>query len=343
MNLPIEHLRREVVKTDLEMSFRPELEPSAGLETPKRPQTPALARTITYPVPSRSGGGCPSGHFMLAAYGIYSRDPIRWHRQGWRFYWRWRSRSRLGRPRLSAEVRELIATMPRRTPSGARTYPGRAPQAGNPGQRPLDSALPPTGTIAPTQPELAHLRSQSRPRHLGGRPVRGPDPPVSHPTCLILHKSRPPPAAPLSGNRAPDCGLGLAPADRGHRLGPVAQLPDPRPRSRLRRRLRHQGGRHRHQESPDAGPSPNANSVGERVVGTAAHLDTEVLALPDRETIRAGLSPDARWTKANQRIILYQVNHENVSGSDRDLVRLIVRSLTFADAVRGSMEKPAGG
>lgn len=36
---------------------------------------------------------------------------IGWHRQGWRLYWTWRSRTRLGRPRLSAEVRELIARM----------------------------------------------------------------------------------------------------------------------------------------------------------------------------------------------------------------------------------------
>jgi hypothetical protein len=34
---------------------------------------------------------------------------IRWHRRGWRWYWRWRSRTRLGRPRLSGEVRALIA------------------------------------------------------------------------------------------------------------------------------------------------------------------------------------------------------------------------------------------
>src|SRR5216683_2687201 len=42
---------------------------------------------------------------------------VRWHRRGWRCYWRWRSRTRLGRPRrtrlgrprLSKEVRSLIA------------------------------------------------------------------------------------------------------------------------------------------------------------------------------------------------------------------------------------------
>src|SRR6476659_9661502 len=36
---------------------------------------------------------------------------VGWHRRGWRLFWRWRSRSHLGRPRLSAEVRELIARM----------------------------------------------------------------------------------------------------------------------------------------------------------------------------------------------------------------------------------------
>src|SRR5437763_4410160 len=36
-----------------------------------------------------------------------------WHRQGWRLFWRWKSRSRGGRPRLSPEVRELITTMSR--------------------------------------------------------------------------------------------------------------------------------------------------------------------------------------------------------------------------------------
>ena len=34
-----------------------------------------------------------------------------WHRQGWRLFWRWRSGRALGRPRLSREVRELMATM----------------------------------------------------------------------------------------------------------------------------------------------------------------------------------------------------------------------------------------
>ena len=33
---------------------------------------------------------------------------VRWHRDGFRLYWRWRSRRRTGRPRISEEVRTLI-------------------------------------------------------------------------------------------------------------------------------------------------------------------------------------------------------------------------------------------
>jgi putative transposase len=38
---------------------------------------------------------------------------VRWHRQGWRLFWRWKSRTQLGRPHLPADIRELIATMSR--------------------------------------------------------------------------------------------------------------------------------------------------------------------------------------------------------------------------------------
>lgn len=41
---------------------------------------------------------------------------LRWHRKGWRLYWTWKSRTRLGRRRLSVEVRGLIATMSRDNP-----------------------------------------------------------------------------------------------------------------------------------------------------------------------------------------------------------------------------------
>ncbi len=36
---------------------------------------------------------------------------VRWHRSGWRLYWRWRCRSIRGRPKLPVEIRTLIRTM----------------------------------------------------------------------------------------------------------------------------------------------------------------------------------------------------------------------------------------
>jgi len=41
---------------------------------------------------------------------------IRWHRAGFRAYWRWRSRIRVGRPKVSAELRTLIGAMSRANP-----------------------------------------------------------------------------------------------------------------------------------------------------------------------------------------------------------------------------------
>jgi hypothetical protein len=36
---------------------------------------------------------------------------IAWHRRGFRLWWAWKSRHRLGRPTVSADIRALIRTM----------------------------------------------------------------------------------------------------------------------------------------------------------------------------------------------------------------------------------------
>ena len=43
---------------------------------------------------------------------------IRWHRKGWKAYWRWRSShsARIGRKKIDAELRELIRRMARENP-----------------------------------------------------------------------------------------------------------------------------------------------------------------------------------------------------------------------------------
>ena len=41
---------------------------------------------------------------------------IRWHRAGFRAYWRWKSRTRGGRPKVPPEIRQLIRDMSRANP-----------------------------------------------------------------------------------------------------------------------------------------------------------------------------------------------------------------------------------
>ena len=51
---------------------------------------------------------------------------IRWHRQGFRYYWRWKSRGKPGRPVVDAEVRRLIRRMSRENPLWGAPHSGRA-------------------------------------------------------------------------------------------------------------------------------------------------------------------------------------------------------------------------
>lgn len=42
---------------------------------------------------------------------------VKWHRQGFKLYWRWKSRSKPGRPKISKEIRDLIKQMGRENPT----------------------------------------------------------------------------------------------------------------------------------------------------------------------------------------------------------------------------------
>jgi type II secretory pathway pseudopilin PulG len=55
---------------------------------------------------------------------------VRWHRAGFRGYWRWKSRPRGGRPQIETELRVLVRRMSVENPLwGAPTYPRRTAQA----------------------------------------------------------------------------------------------------------------------------------------------------------------------------------------------------------------------
>src|ERR1035438_4428209 len=54
---------------------------------------------------------------VLGAIAIVRPETIiRWHRAGFRAYWRWRSSNHVGRPKVSAELRTLIGEMSRANP-----------------------------------------------------------------------------------------------------------------------------------------------------------------------------------------------------------------------------------
>jgi hypothetical protein len=57
-------------------------------------------------------GLCGLAPNVLDALKLVKPDTvIRWQRAGFRAYWRWKSRSRGGRPRTPAEIRQLIRDM----------------------------------------------------------------------------------------------------------------------------------------------------------------------------------------------------------------------------------------
>jgi hypothetical protein len=54
---------------------------------------------------------------LLGLTGVVQPETIlRWHRAGFRAYWRWRARARAGRPPVSHELRELIHRMSKENP-----------------------------------------------------------------------------------------------------------------------------------------------------------------------------------------------------------------------------------
>ena len=47
---------------------------------------------------------------------VHPKTLVRWHREGFRLYWRWRSRKRGGRPKIPKEIRVLVRQMSTENP-----------------------------------------------------------------------------------------------------------------------------------------------------------------------------------------------------------------------------------
>jgi putative transposase len=78
-------------------------------QRPGRPQLSSLDRllwVLLYPIWPQ---------IIHAMVLVKPATVVAWHRKGFRFYWRWRSR-RPGRPRINAEIRNLIRGMSNANP-----------------------------------------------------------------------------------------------------------------------------------------------------------------------------------------------------------------------------------
>ena len=98
----------------------PPRESGSSVTNSKLPFVPTQLRELDLSIGSSGSGliACGrrrGGHLFI----VRPETVLRWHRRGWRLYWTWRSRRRIGRPGLPAEVKDLIAEISRATGSGA--------------------------------------------------------------------------------------------------------------------------------------------------------------------------------------------------------------------------------
>jgi putative transposase len=68
-------------------------------------------------VPYKRMRRCAQAGWRTALVIVKPEMVIAWHRQGFRLWWAWKSRRRMGRPTVPADVRTLIRTMANSNPS----------------------------------------------------------------------------------------------------------------------------------------------------------------------------------------------------------------------------------
>ena len=118
---------------------------------------------------------------------------IRWHRRGFRSYWRWKSRARSGRPRVAAEIRDLAWQMSLANPlRGAPRIHGELLKVGIEVVQVEGRAIHGQRSAIAVA-ELEDVSAESCCQYCSSRPVRGPDrflqlaPPFRH---SIAHRRR---------------------------------------------------------------------------------------------------------------------------------------------------------
>src|SRR5256885_10245976 len=129
---------------------------------------------------------------------------IRWHRAGFRSYWRWKSRPRSGRPKTPLEIRQLIRKMSLANPLwGAPRLHGELLKLGiDVGQTTVAKYIA-RGRQPPSQGWKTFLH-KSRRRHRVDGPIRGPDNLVPTALWVADTASRSPPNPVAGSDRAPN-------------------------------------------------------------------------------------------------------------------------------------------
>src|SRR6266545_287887 len=135
---------------------------------------------------------------------------VRWHRRAWRLFWRWRSRGLTGRPRVGAEVRQLIARMARDNPAwGAERIRGELLKLGIAVSRGSIQRYRGRGPARPPNQSWRTFLRNHRPTILGGRPADGADADLSDAVRAGLRQPRSAGAPALQRDGQPDGRLGL--------------------------------------------------------------------------------------------------------------------------------------
>ncbi len=195
---------------------------------------------------------------------------VRWHRKGWRLFLRWMSASRGGRPHVTTEIRDLIATMSRDNRLwGTERIRGELLKLGivvssrsirgDPWRRPARS---------PSQTWRTFLRNHTH--HLWASDLLTV-PTLTFKTLYVLifiaHGRRELVHVNVTAN--PTAAWGVAATHRGHTVGPETPSSAPRSGCRLWPRVSKARSAHRHRRYRDAHP----RAEGERHRGaTDRHL-----------------------------------------------------------------------
>jgi hypothetical protein len=172
-----------------------------------------------------TGGGDHTVWDLNAMVLVKPATVVQWHRKGFRLYWRWRSH-RLGQPKLSPEIRDLIRRMSLANPLwGAPPHPRRTAQAWHRGQPSHGWEIPAVAAQSPL-PDLAQLSAQPPDQHCGDRHVRCGNRDVSSSLCPDRPRTWSKKNPPFRGHPKSDTSLAIAPNDRGLSLGHRAPLRD---------------------------------------------------------------------------------------------------------------------